>query len=99
MPSPSDLHLTRALSHPGDRVAALAILRAPWCGLTLEDLHLLCNPPGSGDASRFFLISDLMRDVSHLSADGQTRSARVRAVLGPAMAGRLRGTLRDRVEG
>ena len=86
--------LTRALMHLGDRVAALAVLRAPWCGLTLEDLSRLCE-----SAPEKSLVSDLMRDVSGLSADGQARIARVRAVLGPAIANRQRGTLRDAVEG
>jgi ATP-dependent exoDNAse (exonuclease V) beta subunit len=77
--------LTRALTHLADRVAWLAILRAPWCGLTLDEL------------SEFFegkdkqTIWELMQEPPRL--------ARMREVLAPALEHRLRGTLRDRVEG
>jgi ATP-dependent exoDNAse (exonuclease V) beta subunit len=90
------LALARALSHPADRIAWLALLRAPWCGLTLADLHALAQ----GDRRR--PLWALMTDeavAAGLSDDGRTRLAAAVEALRPALADLRRGTLRDAVEG
>lgn len=86
--------LTRALSHPGDRIAWLALLRAPWCGLRLEDLSALAE--GQGNKTVWERLVD---GLEALAPEPRARAARLRETLAPAMANRLRGTLRDRVEG
>lgn len=81
--------LTRALLHPMDRIAWLSVLRAPWCGLTLADLHLLT---GADDpAFKNFSAPDLIqqrRDL--LSADGRQRLDRTVEILNRALALRWR---------
>jgi len=37
------LSLVRALVNPTDRTAWLGVLRAPWCGLSLAELHLIAS--------------------------------------------------------
>jgi ATP-dependent exoDNAse (exonuclease V) beta subunit len=90
------LALTRALAHPGDRVAWLALLRAPWCGLTLADLHAL-----AGDAGPEILWDALCDDarIARLSADGRTRALRLRAVFVECIEHRVRKPLREQVAG
>jgi len=90
------LSLARAISHPADRIAWLAILRAPWCGLTLSDLHAL-----AGDAPDQVII-DLLTDpdrINRLSPDGQVRAKRCRDILVPRILNRERRSLRRLVEG
>ena len=90
------LALTRALSHPADRLAWLAALRAPWCGLTLADLERLAG--GGAKRTVWELIDDDAR-VAALSADGRARLERTRAVLRDSLGDRCRGSLRARVAG
>jgi len=88
--------LTRALLHRADRLSWLAVLRAPWCGLTLADLDALCA--GDRDTPVWNLMQDTPR-VARLSNDGQARLARVREVLGAALVRERRAPLRQQVEG
>jgi ATP-dependent exoDNAse (exonuclease V) beta subunit len=89
------LCLTRALCHRGDRLAWLALLRAPWCGLKLADLHMLAAADRGRD------VWDLMHDddlVGHLGPESRGRLLRVRELLAEPMRFRGRLSLRDLVE-
>ncbi|MBI5826645.1 MAG: UvrD-helicase domain-containing protein [Deltaproteobacteria bacterium] len=90
------LALLRAISHPCDRVAWLAVLRAPWCGLGLGDLYALC----AGD--RTSPLPALLNDESRLSLLGDDARARLLPVyekMRRAAALRGRVELRDLLEG
>ncbi len=75
------LALTRALIHAGDRVAWLSVLRAPWCGLTLQSLLQLVSSANS-TAPMHQLIRENMQS---LSASEHERMLRTWNVLEPAV--------------
>ncbi|HSN70283.1 MAG TPA: UvrD-helicase domain-containing protein, partial [Steroidobacteraceae bacterium] len=89
------LALTRALSHPGDRTAWLAVLRAPWCGLMLAELFALCA--NTSDTPVPELLADPQR-LAGLDPGARERLERVWPLLAAALAERGRLGLRERVE-
>ncbi len=79
------LALARALLNPLDRVAWLGVLRAPWCGLSLEELHLL-----AGDGAPELLtrpVPELLAErLSLLSDEEQKAAGRVLQAIDAAAA-------------
>ena len=89
--------LTRAMLHPADRVAWLAVLRAPWCGLELAELHQLC---GSDDPEFMKLtVAELIARRGHeLSDDSIGRLQRLWPILVAAANQQSRLPLSELVE-
>ena len=76
------LALLRALMHPCDSTAWLAILRAPWCGMSLEDIHGLVY--GRKGPTIWELMGEDDR-VKRLSEDGEKRLLSLRDKLETAL--------------
>jgi ATP-dependent exoDNAse (exonuclease V) beta subunit len=68
--------LARALESPLDRVAWLAVLRAPFVGLALPDLTEIAS--AARDST---VVSALCGEIPGLSADGIERLARTKGIL------------------
>ena len=80
-PTVRDLHsLTRALLHPADRLAWLALLRSPLIGMELPDLVRLCAD--DRDLPLWQLLCDEQR-LGTLSPDGQRRCRRRPSLMVP----------------
>jgi ATP-dependent helicase/nuclease subunit A len=80
------ISLARAVLNPTDRTAWLGVLRAPWCGLSLEELHLLTSADDAGISST--PVSALLEsrlpmlfDQGKLGARGFAAASRVERVL------------------
>lgn len=83
-PLVSDLaNMTLALLDLSDRTAWLALLRAPWCGLTLADLESLVNQ----DINQS--LWEALQGLAHneaLSMEGRKRAQTVMVVMQEALA-------------
>jgi ATP-dependent helicase/nuclease subunit A len=74
------LALARALLSPQDRLAWLGVLRAPWCGLSLEDLHRLTS--ADDQALRVRPVPDLLTErLQRVSGEGRNVVERVLTAL------------------
>ncbi len=79
------LALTRALLHPADRAAWLALLRAPWCGLQLVELSVVTEGAKT--------VLENLRDQTvrdKMPPEARRRLARLMAVVEDALARRGR---------
>ncbi len=88
--------LTLALRLPHSRLHWLAILRAPWCGLGLDDLHALTRDV-EFSRSMPALINDAER-LATLSQTGQSRLTRFLTIIQPAIERAERTSLVSWVE-
>jgi ATP-dependent exoDNAse (exonuclease V) beta subunit len=89
--------LTRALLHPADRIAWFAVLRAPWCGLELAELHELIG--GDLRISTPKTLMDCIQDRSQsLSRDSRERLARIWPVFRSALEQHSRLPLSEWIE-
>jgi ATP-dependent helicase/nuclease subunit A len=91
------LAITRALLHPADRTAWLAVLRAPWCGAGLADLFRLAE--GDQSSSRRQALPAHLRDrAATLAMPMRDRVIRTLDVMEAAVHNSGAQSLADRVE-
>ncbi len=81
--------LTEALLMPANRLAWLTVLRSPWCGLSLADIHVIAN----FNRNKSIYWAMLNTKKISLSSEGHQRVEYVAAVLHQALQCRHRKTL------
>ncbi|MEH6552020.1 MAG: UvrD-helicase domain-containing protein [Pseudomonadales bacterium] len=89
--------LTRVLINPADSVAWLAVLRAPWCGLRLADIHSIVETAGARLAA--LLLTGDLSTIVDISVEGSHSLQRTMTVLRAAWQERGRKDMRCWIEG
>jgi ATP-dependent helicase/nuclease subunit A len=82
--------LTQALLMPSHRLAWLSVLRSPWCGLSLSDLHHIARYDTKQSIPHAL---EQPSCILNLSENGQTRITFVYSVLKKALKTRHHGNL------
>ena len=85
------VQIARALTHPADRLAWLAVLRSPYCGLTLASLHALFGQNSQA-------VPDILRAALKPQPNDVGGQCRAQQVLAPAEFLRLRGVASSMLE-
>ncbi|MBN4053279.1 UvrD-helicase domain-containing protein [Haliea sp. AH-315-K21] len=91
------LSLLKALTNLADKTALLALLRTPFIGITLADIHLLTLFAHEHQLTLWQSLNEFHQQIN-LSADAQQRLQRVMPVLLQARAQRQNQTMRDWLE-
>lgn len=84
--------ITKALLLPADRLPWLAVLRSPWCGIALKDLHAIAN--FNPKESIYYALSEL-KEIKTISEDGRIRATIFFQVMHRAIITRAQKTLAD----
>lgn len=96
------LSITRALDSPASRIAWLALLRSPLIGLSLSDMHALCQFNRSGDDNSWPLIWEQLQhyqDNALISTSGRKILDRCMPILRASWQERRRKSLRASIQG
>jgi len=89
------ISLTYALLHLGDRLSWMAILRAPWCGLSLHDLSIIAEYSKAMPIWQALLEPKVL---TLLSSHGQASLNRIVPILAKSLAEQDRFGLRQWLE-